>query len=149
MWRTKIAESFVHPTLVNFTLQIISPLNSTFFYFLTVSTIQREGWVRLWPLHRSGFSAAWLKDSLPPIMQYFTSRQEILQNIINLTTAKQVIYHNTLFHIDTIPLWHKGTFINYHQGFIKSQWFQSLFRCRIEFLNFLMEFNIIAPYMGM
>ena len=29
------------------------------------------------------------------------------------------------------------------------QWFQSLFRCRIELLNFSMGFNIIAPYMEM
>ena len=29
------------------------------------------------------------------------------------------------------------------------QWFQSLFRCRIELLNFVMGFNIIAPYMEM
>ena len=31
--------------------------------------------------------------------------------------------------------------------FIYSQWFQSLFRCRNELLNFSMGFNIIAHYM--
>ena len=32
---------------------------------------------------------------------------------------------------------------------LKYQWFQSLFKCRVELLNFSMGFNIIAPYMEM
>ena len=36
-----------------------------------------------------------------------------------------------------------------HSAMEECQWFKSLFRCRIELLNFSMGFNIIAPHMEM